>query len=111
MDVKQSDEKALKEAVATIGPISAAIDVQSDTFMFYRSGIYTDRKCGNTEDDLNHGILVVGYGSGKSKDAKQLDYWIGLLILKLIKLLNFVIKIDFMILVKNSWGKRWGEKG
>lgn len=51
--------------------------------MLYKEGVLTDKTCGNTADTLDHGVLVVGYGT--DNETKQ-DYWI----------------------VKNSWGPGWG---
>nr|XP_060482968.1 procathepsin L-like [Panthera onca] len=79
-------EEALMMAVANMGPISAAIDASLDTFRFYKEGIYYDPKC--SSEDLNHGVLVVGYGfQGKEPDNQK--YWF----------------------VKNSWGADWGMDG
>ncbi|KAH8240332.1 hypothetical protein KR032_010470 [Drosophila birchii] len=75
------DEKKLAETVATIGPVSVAIHVTA-SFQHYRSGIYIEPNCDPKQ--LNHGVLVVGYGSENGK-----DFW----------------------LVKNSWGSSWGDKG
>ncbi|XP_048085058.1 LOW QUALITY PROTEIN: cathepsin S-like [Alosa alosa] len=75
------DEQALMEAVAHIGPIAVAIDASLLTFMFYRSGVYRDPAC---SQNVNHGVLLVGYGTLGGH-----DYW----------------------LVKNSWGKHFGEGG
>ncbi|GIZ03769.1 procathepsin L [Caerostris extrusa] len=82
VDVEEENEIALMQAVATVGPVSVGIHAGSYGFMNYKSGIYDVEDCNS--EDLNHGVLVVGYGSEKGK-----DYWI----------------------VKNSWGSKWGEDG
>lgn len=80
VDVTPDNEVDLEKAVA-IGPVSVAIEADTKVFQFYKSGIITDSSCGT---NLDHGVLVVGYGTEGSS-----DYWI----------------------VKNSWGPTWGENG
>ena len=48
---------------------SVAVDASSYQFQFYSSGVYYDQKCSSSK--LNHGMLVVGYGSSNNK-----NYWI-----------------------------------
>uniref|UniRef100_A0A7N8XNI3 Cathepsin S, ortholog 2, tandem duplicate 2 n=1 Tax=Mastacembelus armatus TaxID=205130 RepID=A0A7N8XNI3_9TELE len=77
----EGDEGALKQAIATIGPISVGIDARRPSFAFYRSGVYNDPTC---TQNVNHAVLAVGYGTLNGQ-----DYW----------------------LVKNSWGTSFGESG
>ncbi|RDX87643.1 Cysteine proteinase RD21A, partial [Mucuna pruriens] len=78
-DVPAYDENALKKAVAH-QPVSVAIEASGRALQLYHSGVFTG-KCGT---NLDHGVVVVGYGS-----ENGVDYW----------------------LVKNSWGTGWGEDG
>jgi KDEL-tailed cysteine endopeptidase len=78
-DVAKDDMNALMEAVAQ-GPVSIAIEADKGVFQFYKGGVLS-QKCGT---QLDHGVLLVGYGS---QDGK--DYW----------------------KVKNSWGTVWGSDG
>merc|ERR1712133_182718 len=77
----EGDESALQNAVANVGPIAIGIDAES-SFQFYESGVLIARDCSTYR--LNHSVLAVGYGTENGQ-----DYW----------------------LVKNSWGKSFGESG
>ncbi|XP_046811815.1 uncharacterized protein LOC111684261 [Lucilia cuprina] len=65
--IRQNDEQHLLEAVASEGPVSVAIAVNSK-FMFYDGGIYDDVDCSQL---VNHAVLVVGYGTENGQ-----DYWL-----------------------------------
>lgn len=78
IDVEQSS-KALEAALAQ-QPVSVAIQANQLSFQLYRSGILT----GHCGDNLDHGVLAVGYGEDKGT-----KFW----------------------KVKNSWGSSWGEDG
>ena len=65
----------------------------------YHEGIYYDPECSSTK--LDHGVLLVGYGT---QDGE--DYWLvknryGILLLQL-------FRFDFFFY---SWGPAWGMEG
>jgi C1A family cysteine protease len=61
-------------------PVSIAIEADQSGFQMYKSGVF----CGTCGQNLDHGVLLVGYGTSSGT-----DYW----------------------KVKNSWGTSWGEAG
>ncbi|XP_018560793.1 cathepsin L1-like [Anoplophora glabripennis] len=85
VDIAQGDEKGLEIAVATLGPVTAAIDASRDTLQFYSDGVYYDPECGSKPEEMNHAVLIVGYGV----EPNGQKYW----------------------LVKNSYGSEWGIGG
>merc|ERR1712084_184197 len=78
-DVTSDSEQALMSAVQQ-QPVSIAIEADKMAFQSYKSGILSST-CGS---NLDHGVLLVGYGTDGGK-----DYW----------------------KVKNSWGTTYGENG
>ena len=53
VDIASGNEEDLKQAVATQGPCSVAIDASHETFQFYSHGVYHDESC--SPDNLDHG--------------------------------------------------------
>ena len=82
--VSANNDKAMIEALAR-QPISIAIYAAGSTFQHYNGGVYDDPTCYSDESHLDHGVLLVGYGT--TDDGK--DYYI----------------------LKNSWDTTWGENG
>jgi len=77
-----ADEDEMKEFLYETGPL--AISLNADPLQIYTSGIIdlTSAKCPSS--GINHAVLLVGYGV-----QNGINYWI----------------------IKNSWGKSWGEAG
>jgi len=79
VDVVPKSDAAMMEAVAQ-QPVSVAIEADQRDFQLYSSGVFTG-SCGT---NLDHGVLVVGYGT-----MNGVDYY----------------------KVKNSWSSTWGSEG
>ncbi|XP_040267901.1 cathepsin S-like [Bufo bufo] len=79
--VEPGTEENLQKVIASVGPVSVAIDARHPAFYLYKNGVYDDPTC---TQDVNHGVLAVGYGSLNGK-----NYWI----------------------IKNSWGQGYGANG
>jgi C1A family cysteine protease len=73
--------QAIKQAIYTYGPISAAVYV-GPKFQAYSSGIFDASESGQ----VNHAIALVGWNDDLGTDN---GYWI----------------------LRNSWGTGWGESG
>ena len=72
----------------SLRPLAIGIAANSLEFRYYQKGIINDEanfKCGNS---VNHAVLAVGYHFTGNETDKE----------------NY-------ILIKNSWGENWGEKG
>lgn len=82
-NITEGDEQSIIHYLVTKGPVSVAFQVVSD-FRLYHSGVYTSTECKKGPKDVNHAVLIVGYG-----EEKGIPYW----------------------LIKNSWGTSWGEEG
>lgn len=82
VSIEHGDLTALRYAVGKVGPISVAVSAGNSNFRFYGGGVFNGNGC--ISFILDHGVLVVGYGSENGK-----DFWI----------------------IKNSWGQVWGEQG
>ncbi len=81
MRLKENDHDELMDAVANKGPISISVDASD--WSDYEIGIFDG--CDYKQNmDVNHAVVLVGYGSENGE-----DYW----------------------LVRNSWGTYYGEDG
>ncbi|XP_053431514.1 procathepsin L-like [Nycticebus coucang] len=80
------EEKTLMKAITIVGPVSVAVDAGQESFQFCKESVYFESDC--SSEDVDHGVLVVGYRSEKT-ECDNNKYW----------------------LVKNSWGEEWGLSG
>ncbi|CAF4032068.1 unnamed protein product, partial [Rotaria sordida] len=86
IDIPVGDEKQMAEVLINNGPIFIGLDADSELFMFYKSGVLKIDNCPNDREDMDHAMVIVGYGYD---EKLKLPYWI----------------------LKNSWGVKWGESG
>ncbi|CRL01524.1 CLUMA_CG014251, isoform B [Clunio marinus] len=88
VDMPKADEIAMQKYLVANGPIS--IGINAAAMQFYRGGVSHPWKILCRKSDLDHGVLLVGYGiKSYPMFNKTLPYW----------------------KIKNSWGPKWGEQG
>ncbi|CAI5514796.1 unnamed protein product [Closterium sp. Naga37s-1] len=86
VEVPQKDDQ-MQAHLVKYGPLAVALN--ANWMQSYVKGVSCPLLC--NRHALNHGVLMVGYGSHRFSPARlrYKDYWV----------------------IKNSWGKAWGEQG
>ncbi|KAF5194955.1 Cysteine proteinase, partial [Thalictrum thalictroides] len=80
------DEGQIAANLVKNGPL--AVGINADYMQSYIKGVSCPYIC--SREDIDHAILLVGYGSGYAPTRqKDMEYWV----------------------LKNSWGESWGEEG
>ena len=69
------------------GPVTVMVNSLAPSLKYYDSGVIDSKDC---EPKVDHAMLAVGYGKYKDPNSGQSK--------------------DYVIL-KNSWGRYWGERG
>jgi cathepsin L len=83
-------EAGLQAALLAKGPMAVSMDAEADEFRFYAGGVYSNPSCATAAGDLNHAVVVSGYGAAAAEGGgPAVPYW----------------------LVKNMWSTWWGEEG
>ena len=81
----EKNEAAMRNALVQHGPLSVILNAHQ--LQFYKHGVWNPPDC--DPSDLNHAVLLVGYGTEKGVNGSGEPYW----------------------LIKNSWGMKWGTDG
>jgi cathepsin F len=77
-----NDEDEIARILMEKGPLS--IGINADNLQLHQKGIYDESKQSCPVDNLNHAVLIVGFGEEQGE-----KYWI----------------------IKNSWGENWADNG